>query len=267
MATKDELNALRAEVRKRQRAANAKVSRLRQRGVEVGGTPFDVRRNVNSVKSYNSRQLKSYLNKLNNFTSRSTSFVGDVNGSPIPAQKWRAYKAQERKYNSKGSRELGKFANVKLPFSDATVEQRRNSIVNTNVLRAQGQAVRSPYEPMSRKAGRINGVAALERLTKDMERRNSRTYLADELKNQREQLSDMLTEIGMPEEIARIDALDDDQFNVLFNYTSFITEVSLDYENAKARATGEKERLAENVGENTRREIPKVITWASQLTF
>src|SRR5690606_27809505 len=88
----------RAEVRRRQLAAQRKVNRLKNKGVEISGTPFDVRRNPSNISKYNKKQLNSYLNQLNSFVDRRNAFVGGVEGKPIPRRSWNAYKRVERAY-------------------------------------------------------------------------------------------------------------------------------------------------------------------------
>lgn len=265
MATRDELNALRAEVRRRHRAANAKISRLRSRGVELGGTSFDVRRDLSVTRRYTKQQLTGYLQQLNQFTQRTNNFVPDVEGRPIPIAVWRRDQQAVARYNAKGNRMLDKVGNIKLPFSDMNILQRQNQMLNKNVVRANGEAVNSPYAPIKR--GTPASLEALMQLTAETERRNSRTYLPGEIAKQREQLASLLTAIGVPDEIERANALTDEQFNVLFNYTSFVTEASQDYEHAQLMAANSAEERDSRVAESRAQEINETITWAGQLSF
>lgn len=264
MVDKDELAALRAEVRRRHRAATSKVSRLRSRGVELGGSNFDVRRDLSKVKRYNAQQLKAYANQLNSFVTRSNAFVPGDSGVPIPAAKWREYKRLEKAFNERGQRHYTQIADTFLPNAGMTVRQRDDTLRPTRV-KAAGEPVKRPYEAINRSSHNITGPESLDVLMRDMQRRTSRDYLPGELAKSREQFMNMLTEIGNQEHIEAARKLRDDQFDTLWNYTSFATDVSRDYEIMKLRARGEQERAHEKVHEDNTHEIGEILQWATFL--
>lgn len=261
MANKDELARLRAEVRARHRAAGNKVSRLRARGVELAGTGYDVRRNAANIKKYNTRQLKSYLNELNSFNARTNGFVAGDSGVPLPAAKWREYKRLEKKYNQIGNREYEKVGDTFLPQAGVKVRDRRKMLSQS----ALGEAVHSPYQEINRRARGIVNEQALDKLTEQMRGKTSRDYLPGEIAKSREQFMDMLKEIGNPEYIDAANKLSDDQFDTLWNYTSFASEVSSDYEIMKMKARGEEERAHAKIHKDNSDSISELLQWAELL--
>lgn len=261
MASKDEIARLRAEVRARHRAATQKVSRLRQKGVEINNTNYDVRRDLNNVKRYTGAQLKSYLNQLDSFVARSNGFVPGDSGLPIPIKKWRSYKATERQYNRIGDREYNKVADTFLPNAGMKVRERRTILGKS----ATGDAVNSPYQEVNRSSRGITSLDALDKLNEQLKRKTSRDFLPGEIKRGRAEFTQMLVEIGNQQHIEAANKLSDEQFNILWNYTSFATEISRDYEIMKARARGEKERAHDKIHEDNTNAIDELLQWATYL--
>lgn len=256
-----ELEALRAEVRRRHRAATSKVSRLRSRGVELGGSNYDVRRDLSKVKRYNATQLRAYANQLNSFVERKNAFVPGDSGVPLPAAKWREYKRLEKRYNEIGNREYSKVGEIFLPQPGVRVRDRRKILSQSAI----GEAVNAPYQEIDRQARGITSETALDRLTDQMRKKTSREYLPGEIAKSREQFMNMLTEIGNPEFIEAANKLSDDQFDTLWNYTSFATEISSDYEIMKLKARGEQERAHEKIHEDNTHAINELLQWATFL--
>jgi len=256
----DDLEALRAEVRRRHKAATSKVSRLRSRGVEVSGTNYDIRRDLSKVKRYNATQLRAYATQLNSFVDRSNAFVPGDSGVPLPAAKWREYKRLEKRYNEIGNREFTKVENMFLPGSTTKVRERRQMLDKSAL---SGGAMNDPYAEINRKSKGITSIEALERITEQMRSKTTREYLPSELKKSRAQLNEMLTTIGKAEYIEQANSLSEHQFNILWNYTNFANEISLDYEIMKARARGEKERVHEKLHEDANHAIADQLQWAS----
>lgn len=257
----EELEALRAQVRARHNAATKKVSRLRQRGVELGGTNYDVRRDPNNIKRMNSTQLRAHLGRLNSFIDRKNAFVPGDSGVPLPAAKWREYKALERQYNRIGNREYAKVGDTFLPQPGVKVRDRRSILAQS----ALGTAANAPYQEINRNSRGITGTDALDKITEQMRGKTSRDYLPAEIAKSREQFMDMLKEMGNAEYIDTAKKLTDDQFDTLWNYTSFATEISSDYEIMKMRARGESERAHEKIHKDNSDAISELLNWATVL--
>lgn len=262
MASKDELDSLRAEVRRRQRAANAKISRLRSNGVDISGTSYDVRRDLAKSKSYTRSQLRSYIDKLNSFNSRQNSFHAGAAGI-IRGDKLRAYRVEENRFNAKARKHYSGVKGVILPGNEMTVEQRDTDMRPTRV-KAAGEAVIRPYDPVRRRVSNIANEEALEKLTMDMRRRNTKTYLPEELAKQREQFEQTMKDSGDDKLISRARELSDSQFDTLWNYTNFATDSGLLYEEKKLMAT-RKDRASDDISEQMSRSIMTKLEWAHAL--
>lgn len=262
-----DINELRAEVRKRQQAANAKARRLRAKGVEIEGTQFDPRRNAAPINRYTKRQLNDYLSKLNEFTSRSNQFVPLSGGSFVPAREWRKYRTAERRYNQIANREYGKVADLKLPLTGMTVSERDATMRPTNrkIRRAAGEAVRRIYEPVNIRPENVEGPEALRKLTQQRQRQISRPYKAEETERQRREMRAMLDRIGESDMMKEAEKLTDEQFSTLWNYGTFATDLSRDYERIQLLATGGASAQQDRVHEDARQDILESIEWAQSL--
>lgn len=262
MATNnDDIASLRAEARRRHKAANAKVSRLRAQGVELGGTKFDVRRDASAIKKYNKAQLNAYIRRLNTFTSRATGFVAGDMKTPLPRAKWERYQRAESRANAIGRQDESTVEGTPLP-NGGTIGGRKTKLAN----RATGNAVNSPYGQINRKSTNITNEAALDALTKQMEAKTKKGYLPEKLKAGRWQAMEMLKEVGAPlEQMERLNKLSDHQFHVMWNHTAAATEISSWYERAKLAARGEKERADEKVTQDNRLAIDDLLQWAELL--
>jgi hypothetical protein len=245
----DELRRLRDEVRKRRSAVTAKVGRIRRNtGVDVTGTNEDPRRPPKVINKYSAPQLKKYLNDLNAFQDRGVGFVAGKGGSIIPKKAWIEYKKLERQYNKLGELHVKAIADIKVPGLGVTVAQR-----NANLpARAHGDIINRPYVDINRNPRNVVDLKALKKLTKDMRRKVSPSFLPGEIRKARRELSAMLKTIGSGEYADRAKGLTDNQFNILWNYTNFATNISLRYEITKAQAAGMSEdKYASVLEDNT----------------
>ena len=253
-----ELDDLRARVAKRRRDVTNKVGRIRRStGADVSGLSDDPRRDVSVVKKYNSKQLKSYLAKLDAFQSRSVGFVAGAGGVPIPKVKWQQYKNLEKQYNKIGENHEAKIADIFLPTAGMTLRQ-RNAMIHPT---AAGEVVNRPYSLVERDATQVPGRDQLEKLIIDLRRKTSKKFLPAAIKDARGQLNKMISMSGMDLKVN----LSDSQFDTLWNYTNFATLVSLSYEMQKLRAAGAKERWHDSVVEDASDDIGELLNWASGL--
>lgn len=266
MAKRDELAQLRAEVRRAHRRATAKVSRLRARGVEVASSNYDPRRNLGNVKKYNAKQLKAYQRDLNQFTSRKTSFEAGSGGVPLPKSLVEKYRKAEEKFNTIADREYARVADVKLPGRGMTVRQADKLDRPTDILRAGGEAVNRPYDKVNRDLSNVAGADALARLTKQMSQKTRPGYKRTRLREQREELLEMLVTIGDHGMIEQAMSLSDDQFNTFWNYNvEKVNEISRDYEFMKLRAAGTAEEFQERIHDSASGRIKETLAWAATL--
>lgn len=235
-----DIERLRAEALKRHKAANAKVTRLRRKSVEVAGTQHDPRRDAAKIAKYNTPQLLGYIEKLNQFTHRSTQFVALSEGQPLPAHEWRAYKRAERLYNAKVERHYEKVKDVHIPQRNLTVEQ-YDQTMRPEKVQASGRAAHRPLEKIEREPHRIASPDAVRILKADIDRKRKREYLPSEIAKQREQLNTMLDTIGSGKYKEAAAKLTDYQFDVLFNHLQMADDISIRYETWRKAATTVKD--------------------------
>lgn len=265
----DDINELRAEVLRRQKAANAKVARLTRKGVNLSNTKFDVRRNTSLVGTYNKRQLNSYLDKLNSFVHRSNAFVGGSSGTPIRRSVWSQYRKAERSYNDYVGRVSNRVDAVKLR-SGNTVGQRK-AILSDKHNRGIGNASKVPFNEIKRHAGNVTSEKAALALARDLDRKRSRKTVQKNLSASRRQFARMAKEIGDPDLARRVSDLTDYQFDILWNYEGFASDVSQRYEIAALtnRTPGEGKgnlgRAKLKNDSDAAHEIGEALQWAELL--
>lgn len=258
----NELERLREMVRKRRSAVTAKIARIRRNtGVDITGRSEDPRRATDAIKRYNVRQLNNYLGELNAFQSRSVGYVAGAGGVPIPRNKWREYKRLEAQYNAIGAKHEASVADIFIPTSGMTIRQRKAMIHPTAV----GEVVNNPYAWVEREPEQVRDAKSMDKLITDMRRRTDRKYLPGEIAKARKQLNEMLKTAGMNDVAKQASKLSNSQFDTLWNYTNFATQVSLSYELMKLRSADAKERWHDSVLEDARDDIGSLLEWANEL--
>ncbi len=257
-----EISDLRAEVSRRRAAATAKVRRLRAKGVEVEGTNYDPRRSPEVTKRYTKAQLNRYLTELNAFTSRTTQYTRLSNGF-VPTQEWREYKRPEAVYNRIGKRQYRGVEDMVLP-SGQTVAERDASMrpSNPKVRRAAGEASRRIYEPVNIRPEQVESPEALRKLIAFRKRQISRQYEPEVIARQRNEMRQMVEKIGDESIRKATESLTEDQFKILWNYGSFATDLSRDYERVQLLATGGSGAAQDRVHEDARADIIEAVEWA-----
>jgi hypothetical protein len=260
-----DLDALRAEIRRKQRNAQAKINRNKHKGINLGSTNYNPR-NADLAKfmRYTTKQLIAYGKKLDEFTSRNTQFVAGANGTPLERSAFERYKELERKHNAIGESRMGERGGFKAPGSGMTIRE-REATMRPDSKRAQGDVVNRPYSKIERKAINIASADALEKLTRDMERKLNRSYLPKKMKESRQQLREMLTMIGNDELNKHAQGLTDFQFDVLWNDTKFATDIGLIYGVMQMKAAGGKDRWYSSVVEDYSNDIMEALRWAKTL--
>lgn len=260
-----ELDRLRDEVIRRRRAATKKISRMRRsKGVDISGTNLDPRRSIKTIGHYNRKQLNAYLRVINNFQSRKVGFVAGVEGTPIPKSQWEHYKRLERQYNAIGDRHISRIGDIQVPTTGLTIKE-RDATVRPDSKRAQGEVSHRPFSRVDRNPNNVNGTDALNRLTKDLQKKLDKKFLPKELRKARKQVKDMLNTIGNNEYIKDVKDLSDYQFDILWNYTPFANNTSLAYTVIKMKATGSKDKWYSSVVEDQSSDIGEFLKWAKTL--
>jgi hypothetical protein len=259
-----ELEALRAEVKRKQRNAAAKIRRQKvTKGVSIGFTHADPRANAAKIARYTAKQLIAHAARLDEFTSRKTSFVPGVNGSPLPAQKWKEYKVLESAVNAKARARDEERRHIKDVAGTMTLGERKATFYDDR-LSAAGDAVHDFIPKTMRESFQIADAKALEKFIKLQKSRLDEKYVPGKVKEARGQMAQMLKEIGNTEFIERAKKLTDYQFDLLWQDASNVNQISLVYWITQQMARGTHERqFAKQLEDNTS-DIHDLFSWAEK---
>lgn len=260
MASRSEIERLRAEVISKHAAASAKISRNRAKGIELAGSQFDVRREIAKVRRYNMKQLDSYLRELVNFTGRSTQFVAGSKGKPIPRNRFDVLKGLEDRVNKLVEHHENKIANIFLPSSGMTIREREERFGTSRRKSGQGEVVNRPFQKFNREAFRINGAQAAEALIKDMQKRLSPKYLNSRNRANAKGLTRMLIDIGDDSAIEKLHALSPNQLDILLNHTKFASALAQTYGFNQMDVDGKYANTVESNMDN----VHDMLNWASR---
>lgn len=261
-----EIANLRSQVRQAHRRATAKVSRLRSKGVEVGGSSIDPRRDVGKVKGYTKAQLNSQLSRLNAFNSRTNAVIPNTQGGFLNPSKVAEYRRTQSAFNAKARRQYSKVADIPLPGRGMNVREADAMDRPSIRTRGYGQAVARPFEPVNRSLRNVTDDKALDKLTAQLKGKLDKNYGSSRLSAQRVEFMEMMNSIGNIKDREAAMELTDYQFNVLFNYNaSVVNEISMRYELVKLKSKGEQEEFQERIDESAAHRVSNAITWAGQL--
>ena len=256
------INDLRAEVARRQKAAQAKMTRLRKKGVQIQGTEFDVRRDPARVSRYNSRQLQGYLNDLNQFTNRRTSFVAGSEGVPIRAHVFNHAMRTAREYNDYVNAYYDRIKDTNMPQLGMTVAELDKDVKSTR--RAKG-GVSRPLQPDQREAFEFASEKGLIAWRDSLEQKMRPGYMDKKTEFQRRQMDDALSVFGDREITDLANNLTDEQFDTLWNYTDAPRDMFSGYHFIKALSTGRADETEAAIHEDGREETLAWLQWASTL--
>lgn len=275
MVSRDELNALRAEARKRHRDATRKVSRLNRNGVQLSGTKYDPRRDLERLKSYNAAQARAYINQLDKFVARETQFVQYANGEIDKASAWQTYKKLENAYNRRVNKAYDNVEDLPLPSAyddkgklvrpENTVGRRMKTKV-ADRRTSRGAAVNAVYDPPKRRATAVKNRKALKTLTDDMRKRVSGDLDLKAFETGQLVFGKMNNVIRDKDLDAMIKALSPKQFAILWKYTSFADDTTLNYIQAqKLLKTDEDNAMDDDVFASHLRTAKDAAAWAAKL--
>lgn len=259
-----DINELREEVLRRQKAATAKVSRLRRKGVQLTGSEFDVRREPSRVGRYNTRQLKSYLNELNEFTSRRNAFVAGSEGAPIQAHVWKHAERRRAEYNEFVKNRYSQIQDTYIPKAGMTVRDFEKDVKSTRRKRGHGvtnpfgfQPARPSTDFTSSEAVRIAAEAMNAKLKPSfIDASNNKAY---------RQLRAAVEVFGDDELTKQAMSLSPDQIDTLWNYTDAPRDAFSAYHFMQLFSNNLADETAENILEDSSYEVREWIDWAKSL--
>ena len=265
------INDLRADIKRLRNNATKKASRIRTtHGANITGTDFDPRRLPGTEKKYNMRQLLAYKQSLESFLDRKTQFVG-LRSGPVPRSDWLKYKAAETAYNSHVNTNFEKVKDRELPkpVSEAsrgeTIGERMAKMTpDHRVMR--GSSVNSPYDPIVRDPMGVKDNNALRKLTESAERRLRESQMGKDLDSARDQFDRMKFYIGDNDPIFKgVESLNDEQFSILWYFTSFADNLSMEYNLLKMLNEGKGKAYAAPTIATARENYSELIDWAKKI--
>lgn len=242
----EDIDRLRAEVKRLRRAVTRKVSRLKQaHDVFLSGTQFDPRRAPRSEARYSASQLRSYIHDLAGFVDRGNQFVGDAQRRPIPRSDWQRYKNLENQYNARVNEYFDRVKGVRLPSGETVAE--RMARVTPDHRQMGNPAVHAPFDPVERQPGNVASKAALDKLIDAMKKRLQPDYFEKKNREGMEQFEKMMDILNDSELKEAVKGLNDEQFALLWNYTGFPTAISIQYEFALKALSAEQQSFERDV--------------------
>jgi hypothetical protein len=260
-----DIKALRNLAKARQRAAGKKISRLKSRGVDIAGTGYDPRKDIANINRLNGKQLNAFIERLDTFTSRSTSFVASGNPrDPFTRAQWNRYEKGRKAIRNKGVAEQNKFSNVPLMNQDQTIGQRDStSATRREGLKTYGDVTTRLYEDMGPlRSTDVMSPAKLNQIIKSQEKRLAAGYAPKKLAEQREQALDMAASFGDDKMMEDIKDLSDDEFNMWFNYTAEASNLKRGYVKNKDMANGKDDPSAMQIAEDSHQDLVESLAWA-----
>lgn len=254
----DEAKRLRAEVQRRLRSVNNKIARTkRTSGANIAGTEFDPRRRTGIEKNYNAKQLRGYLENLNQFMQRSNQFVAGAKGAPLRKGYFqRVYKPNEALHNQVLEQHDRIMSQVKTP-SGMSVREYAGV-----VPQAGGASNYGPYTKFNREPGDIKNQRALEKLNADMVRMLKPQFMEGKVQQGKENLEKAILTIGKPELIDAMNELSDFQFEAMWFGSNFAEAVFQKYDLMNERKEGtRKEKWQDKIVDSEFDELGTVLSY------
>lgn len=249
---------IRAEVKKRLKAVQAKIRRTEQNtGAKVGGSEFDPRRRSGIENNYNAKQLSNYLVQLNDFMRRNNQFVGGHRGTPLPRGQVSYMLAQQEQIKAlKNSRDSA-MNQLQTPAGMSVTQH------TAMTPRMGGHSDFGIYPDMNVEAKDIANVGALRKLTRQMISILKGDRVEKVINQGRDSLIKALEFMGEEEFVNAVEDLSDYQFDALWFGTNMAESTFLKYEQLKERAAGtRKESWQDKVVDTAFIENKALLDWA-----
>lgn len=231
MASRDDINAKRSQARQRHRAATQKVSRLNAKGISVSGSKYDPRVSPEKLKRYNSKQLDSYIAKVEAFVSRETQFVTGAKGAILPRHGqfgWNRVEQMQRALNNEKAKRMKSISGIRIESSGMTVGERVEMSTPKHPVTSPPSSY-APHVPFTRTAAGVPSEKQLKKLVKDLEGKQGQAYFDRKYESQHKAARKMVAGIRNRKLSTEFKDLNPTEFNLLWNYTNFSEVTSLDY--------------------------------------
>lgn len=274
MASREELEAKRAQARKLHRAATNKLSRIKAKeGLSLAGTGKDPRKEPASIKRMNSAQLDAHIARVSNFVSRDTQFRQGARGAVLSGELWQRNQQLQAAINRQREQGFSSVKGMHIPAFGTTTVNGKSVPITVEMNEAQkpahpvsgNPASRAPHLPVNISSKGIPNDRALRLLNKELQQKLSeqeRLYKRD--KKVSDKMVRTIAKVNRSPELKEVRTIYKDltpgQFAFLWNYTKFSEISSFDYEIAKSKLHDPKSLSQYDAAFDTQiREMNKII--------
>lgn len=248
-----DIRQTRESVLAEQKRAQEKMKRLEKRkGAVVAGSKHDPTRSTAWVMNARSRDLARYKARLEKFNSRSTQFIGDADGRPIDAKKWKALETEVSKLNKSRSEFYNSVKDLKMN-SGVTLDQAAQLRTGKYVTYIDDFRNDKKVSPKA-----FYGEKAIDDATKRYRKLNNREAAGMMRDSRNHFLSIMLAEgASAPDWANRVADLTDKQFFVLWSATDFKRFVGDNYQMLQEGLT----HASGQVADSNNKSIEELLDW------
>lgn len=235
MASRRDLQQLRAQVVVLEARAARKVRRLARNGAQVRGTKFDPFRQQQNVSRYTVSQLEAYKRQLETFNSRRTQYHADANGRIMDEKAWRSYEQAQRRYNFEKSKFFSQYSRLK-DSNGMRLAERMETF--TPERKDMSAPVDSPFRSLDRKPWQFASDKSLRKQEAYLREWTGEKAWRKRISDARDQFNQMASLIGNEDLTKEVGKLSDKQFAGLWFYTNFTLAMVQHYDVYKMMAGG-----------------------------
>lgn len=259
---KDELRALRQEVRRLQRNTARKIARNTSKGVRLGGSEFDPRVPLERVDRYTRTQLGALVQRLEGFNARGNQYVPGARGVPIPAAEWKRYKDVEARYNKGIELTRQSIGGVTVGSQTMTIGERFEVMIPKTGPSMGGGSSR--FHPLSRSSRGVPKRDKIPELIKDLENRMRPEYQSEQEKRLRQNFDKLLKYSDRDDLRKLADKLSGGEFAFIFNFTPAISILAENYHAILAMMEDSDQALELSGIEESYDQVEDMLKWADQ---
>lgn len=235
MASREELQAARANALNRTRAAGKKISRIKtSREVNIAGSKHDPRKPAAVISKMTTRQVTAYTAKVDKFLSRETQFVQGARNAILPTNGRfgvQSYNKLQAQINKDKKAALKKIQDIFIKSAGMTIGERIEAVTPKHPVTA-APASYAPHIPFVKTPKGITSEKSLKALVKQMEKDQNGGYFDRKFKSQYAAAKQMIygkDGIKNSKLTKEFKSLNPTEFSLLWNYTNFAEVTSTDY--------------------------------------
>lgn len=200
------------EIAVEEKRVRAKISRLKNKGVNTG--------NINPIKNtenMTAKQKQSYVYKMRNFMD--TGYIATEGGSPIKRSLVQQIRANERAINKERAEKFG-YAGLDPKEIKTFMGARKLDELQEIQRKNRGRISAAPIPPRNIKA--MNSEKAVQQYLSTLHRMQDPVYIADKIQILRDNMEERAKMIQSPELEAILPTLTDSEIEELYAKSDFI---------------------------------------------